>query len=51
MNERRTKLFNIMRCEIGVMADYGDDVSALWLEIATIDETILQEYEQIYLEV
>ena len=49
MNDRIEKLFNAMRCQLEVMAEYGDDENALKMELATCGDEILREYESIYL--
>lgn len=49
MTERIEKLFNAMRSDIGVMAEYGDNENRLKEELSTCGEKILREYESRYL--
>jgi hypothetical protein len=49
MTERIEKLFNAMRSDIGVMAEYGDNEDRLREELSTCGEDILREYERRYL--
>ena len=49
MSERIDRLFNAMRSEIGVMAEYGDNEDQLKEELSTCGEEILREYERRYL--
>lgn len=44
------KLFNAMRCEMAVMAEYGDDENALREELENADDEILAEYKAMYLD-
>lgn len=40
----RQKVYERMRCDLGVMAEWGDDESALLNEVMTCDEEILKVY-------
>ena len=44
------RLFNAMRCEIAVMAEYGDDEDALREELENADSEILDAYADMYLD-
>lgn len=44
------ELFNAMRCEMAVMAEYGDDENALRKELETADSDILDAYADMYLD-
>ena len=42
--EQLLKLFDRMRCDLGVMSEWGDDEDGLWQEIITADNEILKAY-------
>ena len=44
------RLFNAMRSEIGVMAEYGDNEDALREELENADSDILDTYADMYLD-
>ena len=48
MCERINKLFNAMKNDMNVMAEYGDDEEMLKLELSTCGEEVLREYEKTY---
>lgn len=50
LKKLRNTLFEIMSCEIGVMAEYGDDEKALREEIESADFDILQYYKELYID-
>ena len=41
---KRSVVFETMRCDMGVMAEWGDDEEGLWKEIHTCDSDILSVY-------
>ncbi len=43
-------LFEEMSCQIGVMAEYGDDEEALREELETSDDEILLDYKKVFLD-
>ena len=45
----REHLFEAMRNDLGVMAEWGDDEEGLLKELETCDEEIIKEYKKIYL--
>ena len=49
MNDR-IKLFNIMRCDFDTMSQYGDDESALYNELMTADNDIIDAYMIVFCE-
>lgn len=51
MNNRflANRLYEVMSCEIGVMAEWGDDPTGLMRELMTCDREILMEYVAMYL--
>lgn len=44
----RQKLFERMRCDLGVMAEWSDDEEALRNEVMNCDEDILRAYCEIW---
>lgn len=44
----RQRLFDKMRCDIGVMAEWGDDEVALLREVMTCDEDVLAAYCELW---
>ena len=48
MCERIQKLFNAMKNDMSVMAEYGDNEEMLKLELSTCGEEVLREYEKTY---
>lgn len=38
------RLYAVMSCDIGVMAEWGDDSTSLMRELMTCDREILMEY-------
>lgn len=44
----RQRLFERMRCDMGVMAEWGDDEAALLAEVMTCDEEVLQAYLELW---
>ena len=49
MDEKRKALYEIMRCDICVMAEHGDDEQSLYNELQTATPDIIQAYTEIYL--
>lgn len=44
----RQKVYERMRCDLSVMAEWGDDDVALLTEVMTCDEEILRTYCEIW---
>lgn len=44
------RLWNAMRSDMGVMAEWGDDEDGLFEEIRTADEEIFNDYWQAFCE-
>ena len=44
------ELFSVMSCQLGVMAEYGDDEKALLFELKTCGNDIIEEYKSIFLD-
>lgn len=44
----RQQVYERMRCDLGVMAEWGDDEVALLNEVMTCDEDILRAYCEIW---
>ena len=43
------RLFDAMRCDLGVMAEYGDNENELLHELKTATPEILATYKEIFL--
>lgn len=48
-NKLLNALYNAMRADIGVMSEYGDDETALYNELATAPDDIINEYKTTFL--
>ena len=42
-------LFEAMRNDLETMSEYGDDEKALWQELNTADDDILEEYKKVFI--
>lgn len=49
MNELIDRLFHAMRCDLCVMAEYGDNENDLMEELKTADPDIIREYVNTWL--
>lgn len=50
MDDIRLKLFEAMRTDFDTMSQYGDDESALYNEIMTADNNMIEAYKQVFIE-
>lgn len=47
----RERIFDAMLHQIGVMAEWGDDEDGLREEVYTVDDEILADYADLYLDI
>lgn len=49
MNAERKALFEVMRTQMEVMSEHGDNETSLFNEILTADTEIIEAYKSLYL--